>query len=384
MSAGKVRAGNELGCGAVGVFGKIAVGQSEIGAQAQHVVVTHRGAHLELAAEAGRGRVALVERLLEAGRRDHDVREVAPLAVDQRIELPIAVTDQPEADVFALALAVGAHEAQGAVVVERHPARLQFDVRAERLDQPRLGGPAVVGGAGRRGHPLAFGRGPEALPAVPLAGDHREALAEFGRDAAAELGLAAIVDQGLPVEQAQFLRVCAFELDRAGKRARAERTRAAAAGHADVGDLVGHDRRQRDIAEHRIGHRHPVEQHLRAAGGVAVERAQGDALRAGVGRAAVRAAEFLESRDVRQRILDPARGGRDDLLARDVDHIVGGGRRRLIEPAPGDDDDVGVIRILRHRRCRQRQAGDARQQHEADRHRSLPQFRTKSSLASAL
>src|SRR6185312_1354746 len=81
----------------------------------------------------------------------------------------------------------------------------------------------------------------------------------------------------------------------------------------------------------------------RAAGGVTAQRAQGDALRAGVRRAAVRTAELLEAGDVLQRVLEAARAGRDDVLLVERDGVVGRRRRRLRQAATGDNDHRRLV-----------------------------------------
>src|SRR3546814_10573356 len=82
------------GVGAVGVFVEFAFGMAPVHAEAQDMVGADRRAQLDLAAEPGRGRVALIEDELVARRTDHLVGEVARLEIGERIELPAAAMDE--------------------------------------------------------------------------------------------------------------------------------------------------------------------------------------------------------------------------------------------------------------------------------------------------
>ena len=310
-------------------------------------------------------RVLLVERQLVAVRRDHPVVEVAPLAIGERVDLPRPAADDAGADVLALAAGVRPGEAQHAVVLERQAAQLQRQVIADGLDQPRGGRPAVVLGAHGGRHALVLGGGEEALAPVPPPADHRVAVADLRREGARQLGFRAIVDHRFAGEQAEIPGVGAFELDRARDRARAERAGAAAARDDDVAQALGRDRRQRDIAEERVRHRHAVEQHLRPAGGVAAERAQGHPLGRGVGRAAVRPPELLEPGDVLQRVVEPPGAGGGNLLLVERGVVVGRRRRSLREPLAGDDDLVrGAGTGARSRVLRKGRSGGNRDRSE--------------------
>src|SRR3546814_2661704 len=69
--------------GAVGVFVEFAFGMAPVHAEAQDMVGADRRAQLDLAAEPGRGRVALIEDELVARRTDHLVGEVARLRSEE-------------------------------------------------------------------------------------------------------------------------------------------------------------------------------------------------------------------------------------------------------------------------------------------------------------
>src|SRR3546814_13663025 len=101
------------------------------------MVGTDRRPQLDLAADAGRGRIALVERLAEGGGRNHDVGEVARLDIGERIDLPRAAGDEADAGVLPLAHAVRALEAQGPFVVEDGAAKLDFRRGGQRRDGPQ-------------------------------------------------------------------------------------------------------------------------------------------------------------------------------------------------------------------------------------------------------
>ena len=146
----------------------------------------------------------------------------------------------------------------------------------------------------------------KALAAIPAARQHAETAAQIARQRGAAFGFAAIVDEQLPAETAQRIGIGAGHLDSASQGPRAERAGTAAACHADAGKPFGRDRAEGDEAEERIAHRHAIQQHQRAAAGIAAQRPQRRPLRAGVGRTAVRTAELLEARHRAQRIFDPA------------------------------------------------------------------------------
>src|SRR3546814_2481524 len=100
--------------GAVGVFVEFAFGMAPVHAEAQDMVGADRRAQLDLAAEPGRGRVALIEDELVARRTDHLVGEVARLEIGERIELPAAAMDEADTRVVGGRSTVGAGEASGA------------------------------------------------------------------------------------------------------------------------------------------------------------------------------------------------------------------------------------------------------------------------------
>src|SRR3546814_19188724 len=76
------------------------------------MVGADRRAQLDLAAEPGRGRVALIEDELVARRTDHLVGEVARLEIGERIELPAAAMDEADTRVVGGRSTVGAGEAR--------------------------------------------------------------------------------------------------------------------------------------------------------------------------------------------------------------------------------------------------------------------------------
>ena len=289
--------GDGAGGGVVGVFLEIALRAAIVGAEPQRLVAADRRPDLDLAPLPARRSVLLIEREVVSARGHHPVVVIAPLGIGERVHLPRPATDDPRTDVLPLAACRRAGEAQHAVVLEGQTAQLQRQVVADRLDQPGAGRPAIVFRAHRGGHTLVHRRGPEALAAVPSAADDREAVAHLRRERARQLGLAALVDQRRSSEQAEVRGIGAVEFDRAGQCAGAERPRSAAASDADTVEPFRRDRRQRNIAEERIGHRHAVEQHQRAAGGVAAQRPQGDTLRSWIRRAAVGTAELLKPGD---------------------------------------------------------------------------------------
>ena len=297
-----------------------------------------RRAHFQLAAHAGRRRAPLVERLAKAGRTDHHVGKIARLDIAQRIELPAPATHQTQARVLPAARRIRTPEAQRAVVVEPQPARLQFDRVAQRRNQPQLRRPTFIARAHTGGDTLRLGCGIEPLPPIPPPADHCKSLPQPRRECSGGFALAAIVDQRAGAQQAQVARPRAFQLDRAGHGARAERARPTAARHPHRRQSLGRERAERDIAEERIGHRHPVEQHQAAAGSVAAQRAQRHALRRRVGRTAVRTAKLLKPGHPRQHILDPARCRAGQRLAGQHGHVIGRSGGGLLQRLAGDDD----------------------------------------------
>jgi len=72
-----------------------------VAADPHDLVVADGRPQFDLAADAGRGRVALVKRQFEAGRADHLVREIARLDVSECVNLPAAAMDQPNAGILA-------------------------------------------------------------------------------------------------------------------------------------------------------------------------------------------------------------------------------------------------------------------------------------------
>ena len=309
----------------------------------------HRRPDLELPAQPRRRRVALVEHGHEAGRADHDVGEVARLHIADGIEFPRTAPDHAQAGVLPLDAAVRTVEPQRAFIAIGQPANLQFDILRQGRDPADLRGPAVECGARAERGAIAFGRGEEALPAVPAArGDH-EAAPQTGAHAARQFGFAAVVDERLSGEAIQRVDPGAFQLDRTRQRACAERPRSAAPRDADLRKPLGRDRAERDIAEEGIAHRYTVEQHQCPTCGIAAQRAQRGPLRRGIGRTAVRPAELLEPGDRGQRVLDPARGNREQLVAVDYLRIVSGRGGGRIETRTGDDDHLVPICVLRGR-----------------------------------
>src|SRR5690606_19273478 len=124
-----------------------------------------------------------------------DVGEIARLNIAQRLELPVAPADHPQAGVLTLARGVGALETQRAVVAEYQPPRLQLDRLAQRRDPPHADRPATECGAGGRGHAVLRRGGEEALAAVPPPVDDDEPGAEIFGQAQARFGLAAVVGE---------------------------------------------------------------------------------------------------------------------------------------------------------------------------------------------
>src|SRR3546814_9460385 len=86
-----------------------------------------RGAQLELAADPGRRRIALVEHRAEAARTEDDIGEIARLHITEQVEGPVAAPDQPQARLLPLARRIGAREAQRPAVVESQTPPLQLD-----------------------------------------------------------------------------------------------------------------------------------------------------------------------------------------------------------------------------------------------------------------
>ena len=153
--------------------------------------------------------------------------------------------------------------------------------------------------------------------------------------------------KGFARDRRQIAPGCADQFDRACDRPRAERTRPATARHPHRRQPIGRKCIERDIAEERIGQRNAVEQHQRPARGIAAERAQRHALRAGVGRAAVGSAKLLETGDVVQHVLDSPRRIPGEARTIDRDRAIGGNARRQRQRLAADDD-IGVVGRRQH------------------------------------
>src|SRR3546814_10732451 len=110
-------------------------------AEAQDMVGADRRAQLDLAAEPGRGRVALIEDELVARRTDHLVGEVARLEIGERTELPAAAMDEADTRVVGGRSTVGAGEAQGALVAIDARGRLGVGGGSDRRDRTHRGQP---------------------------------------------------------------------------------------------------------------------------------------------------------------------------------------------------------------------------------------------------
>ncbi len=163
-------------------------------------------------------------------------------------------------------------------------------------------------------------------------------------------------------ETAQGVDAGALQLDRPCQRARTEGPGSPAPRYAHLRQALGRDCTEGDITEERIAHRHTVEQHQRSAGRIAAQRAQRRALRRSIGRTAVRTAELLETCDRAQRILDPARGYRHQLVTVDDLGIVGRRSGCLLQTAAGHDDHRIILgECWGSGAQRQRQAGTGHQ-----------------------
>src|SRR3546814_17923694 len=84
------------------------------------MIAADRRAQFELATEAGRGRIALVEHRREAARRDDDIRKIARLNIGERVELPSAAPDEAQARFLCLARRIGGPPRPGAAIRDRH------------------------------------------------------------------------------------------------------------------------------------------------------------------------------------------------------------------------------------------------------------------------
>ena len=342
----------------IGILVQRTVAEPRIDTDAQHVIGPDRRTQLDLAANARGGRVALVERQLGGGRADHAVGEVARLDIGERVDRPGPAMDQPDAGIIGLRTAVGAREAQRASVAIEQAARLDLGRGIKGHDRAQPARPVAIARAHARRGDLAVGRSVVPVAPLELARETDEPTAHVRRDARRHLlrGVAAI--KRLAGKQRQVAPRRARQLDRPRDRPRTERARPAAARHPHPAEPIRRNRVERDIAEERIGERHPVEQHQRAARGVAAERAQRHALCRGIGRAAVGAAELLEAGDIEQHVLDPARGVPRQPVARD--------RHRTISGHAGRDGqglaqhhDVGAV-AWRWRRSLLRKRGEGR------------------------
>ena len=138
--AARLSARSDETCDAgIGVFLQMSFGDPQVGAQPEYVCIPDRGPQLQFAADPGRGRATLVQRLFEAGRTDDRVREIALLDIGQRVELPGSASDQPQAAVLSLGAGIAADKTQGSLVLEGEATQLHFDIFAQRLSQPGAG-----------------------------------------------------------------------------------------------------------------------------------------------------------------------------------------------------------------------------------------------------
>ena len=129
--------------------------------------IAYRGPQFELAPQARRRRVALVEHGDEAARADDDIGEVACLDISKRIEGPGAVANQSHAGILSFDRAVGPFEPQRAFVTVGQPPDLQFHIARHRGHAANLGRPAVECGARAERNAVRLGCGEESLSAVP-------------------------------------------------------------------------------------------------------------------------------------------------------------------------------------------------------------------------
>src|SRR5690606_18089671 len=120
--------GHRIGCDIriIGVLIHVPSRKPAVDADAQQMRIAYRRAKLDLAAQAGRGRRALVERFAEGGGGNDDVREIARLDVGERVDLPGAARDEADTGVLPLAKAIGASEAQGPGIAEQRCAELDL------------------------------------------------------------------------------------------------------------------------------------------------------------------------------------------------------------------------------------------------------------------
>src|SRR3546814_17110330 len=102
-------------------FEQVAVRPPVIGAEPQHMRAADRGAQLELAADPGRRRIALVEHRAEAARTEDDIGEMSRLHITEQVEGPDAAPTQPQSRLQPPARTHGASQAPRPTPVDRQP-----------------------------------------------------------------------------------------------------------------------------------------------------------------------------------------------------------------------------------------------------------------------
>ncbi len=320
--------------------------------------------HRLVAGNAG-GCGTLIERAAETGRADDRVGEVARLQISDRIHRPRPAMHQPDARILPPGAAVRPAKTQRSVIAEHEPAHLQLRQIIERRDCPNPDRPVAIASPGRCGHALGEWRREETITALEPAGKGRKTAAEIGRKARGDLLRIVAAVKGTAVHPRQVAPRRADQFDRPRHCACAERPRAAAARHPHRRQPVTDDRGEGNMPEKRFGHRHPVEQHQRPAGGIAAQRPQRHTLRCWVGGSAVRSAKLLKPGDIAEHIFDPTRGITRQSFPLDHDRSIG--RRTRWQRQIAIDDDNVFDRQRRHglsdaRRTPQRQAAQSRGQ----------------------
>ena len=244
-----------------GGFEHFTAGPAPVDPQPQREVLAQRRAQFQLAAKPGRRGGALIQGLAKGGRADHHVAEIARLNIAEHIELPVPPTDQPQRGILPALRAVSPGEPQCAVIIIGQNFGLKFNIARNRHHRPQRCRPAIKPRPDTSRNALRQWRGPEPLPPVPAPADHGIARSEPGVKRGGQLAIAPVIDCRRALGQRQAAGRGADHINRPCNRARPKRPDPATTIDRDPVKPLSRQRRKRDMAKERIGHRHAIEHH---------------------------------------------------------------------------------------------------------------------------